>query len=360
MARGQVIGVVRDHRASARFRDVAKRDRALLEVPGLAAVPAAVGVVRDQVQVRLALLPLHAGVAGVDDQALRVVRLRGRGERVHAHERGLVPDRPHDDARMVVVLADHLARDRLARRGVDLPRVRMSVLGPHQQAQLVGQVVLEPRVGVVREPHEVDAQVLQVREVLAQLVVGHRGLAVLGLLVLADSAKQDGLAVQHEPAVSHAEVAEARALGERVDHAVAVPQLRMQRVEVGRPYVPQARRSQPALARGPRPPGPEARPAPAVRWRLPVRQRRPGARRSAACAPPPTRCAHARARRDRPRRPSRSTGSRTRPTTRGRAGRSARSASSRARPCGRSPRTCGRAACPHRRAANRPCPAGGC
>ena len=242
VARGGVVGVVRDDGAAARLRDVLHLERALLEVPGLAAVPAAVDVVRDQVEVRLPLPALHAGVAGVHDQAVRVLGLRDRGERSDAYERRLVPDRPHHDARVVVVLADHLARDRLAGREVHLGGVRVAVLRPDQDAALVRQVVLELRVRVVGEADEVHAQVLEAREVVAQLVVGDGGPVRLGLLVLSDAAQQDRLPVQEEAPVLETEVAEAGALLHAVLQRAARPQLGLHAVEVRGLERPERRR----------------------------------------------------------------------------------------------------------------------
>ena len=141
---------------------------------------------------------------------------------------------------MVVVLADHLAGDRVAGGG-GLVGVGVAVLRPHQQAQLVGEVVLERRVGIMGEPHAVDAQVPERGEVLPQLVVGDRHGVVLGLLVLAHPAQRDRRAVEQEAPAHEPEVAEAGALLHHVHDAPLEGQLGPHAVEMGSGGAPQPR-----------------------------------------------------------------------------------------------------------------------
>jgi hypothetical protein len=225
-----VVRVVADHGPAAVLGDEAHGQGLLLELPGLAEVPAAVRVLGDEIEVGVEPLALGADVARVGDDAMGVGGLHHRGVAVHAQEARLVAHGPEDDAGVVVVLQDHLARDGVARR-LDLALVGMAVLRPHQHALLVGQVVFERGVGVMGEADVVDPEVLEPRPLLPQIVVADRGEVRLRLLVLADAAQPDGSAVEGEALAVEAEVAEAEALGQAIRGVSVHDRLRVHGVE---------------------------------------------------------------------------------------------------------------------------------
>ena len=97
---------------------------------------------------------------------------------------------------MVVVLFHHLGDDLRRGRADDVLAVAVAVLGPGENAVLIAEIVFERGVGIVREAHEIHAEVLHGIKVRLQIFRRDRRAFFLGLLVKVRAVKDDPLAVQ--------------------------------------------------------------------------------------------------------------------------------------------------------------------
>ncbi len=170
---------------------------------------------------------------------------------------GLVGQRPHDHARMVLVAPDHVANHVLM-----MPeQLLIVVLGPvhadgrglvdDDDALAVAQIVHVLRVRVVRGAEGVRAKPVDQRHVLdVQQLVGAAAVEIT-VLVLAESLEVEGLAVDEELGALDFDRADAEALVVFVGVGGAGGAERHVRgVEVGRAGVPQVRRGDVDVAGG--------------------------------------------------------------------------------------------------------------
>ena len=123
----------------------------------------------------------------------------------------------HDDARPIAIARDQIrelrlcVRERLRILPLDSPVDRH--LFPQHQAQLVGDARHVLVVRVVREPHEVAAQLLGPAEQQAGVFHGVRASATQGIfLVERDAAQEDRTAVQKNVGATDSDAAKADAI----------------------------------------------------------------------------------------------------------------------------------------------------
>ena len=138
-----------------------------------------------------------------------------------------VTERPHDDARVIAVAADHAGDARHDRVGVTrvvtqagVPTVALDVRLVHYvEAQFIAQVEKPRVVGIVRTAHRVHVVLLHQHDVGTHVVNRH-GLAALGMMVVpVDTTDHDPPTVDEEVAVDDLDPSEARSLLHALDNA---------------------------------------------------------------------------------------------------------------------------------------------